>query len=74
VGTVLFFVWWSGLRPGQQSPISDLRVTDDRFALVLSQTNPGFNRKAVDTLLGRFHPVSIQERDLTNRATGRVAS
>ena len=73
VGTVLFFIWWAGLRPGLQSPMSDLRVTDDRFALVLGQTKAGFNRKAVETLLSRFHPVSIQERDITTGVTGKVA-
>jgi ActD protein len=70
VGTVLFFIWWAGLRPGLQSPTSDLRVTDDRFALVLGQTKAGSNRKAVETLLSPFHPLSIQEREM---ATGKVA-
>jgi hypothetical protein len=64
VGTVLFFIFWAGLRPGGTSPMSDLRVTDDRFALVLRPTSPGFNRSAVEALLSRFHPVSIEERDL----------
>jgi hypothetical protein len=64
VGTVLFFIFWSGLRPGLQSPMSDLRVTDDRFALVLRPAGPRFNRAAVDALLSRFHPVSIEERDM----------
>jgi hypothetical protein len=74
VGTVLFFIVWAGLRPGGQSPMSDLRVTDDRFALVLRPTSPGFNRAAVESLLSRFHPVSIEDRDiaLVTRA-GRAA-
>ena len=62
VGTVAFFIWYTGLRPGLQSPMSDLGVTDDRFALVLRQTGAGFNRSAVETLLKRFHAVSIEER------------
>jgi hypothetical protein len=73
VGTVLFFIYWSGLRPGLQSPLTDLRVTDDRFALVLGQSKAGFNRQAADTLLSRFQPVSIQERDLTPPVIGKVA-
>jgi ActD protein len=73
VGTVLFFIWWAGLRPGLQSPLSDLRVTNDRFALVVSQSKAGFNRKTAEALLSRFQPVSIQERDLTTRVTGKVA-
>jgi hypothetical protein len=53
--------------------MSDLRVTDDRFALVLSQTKAGFNRTAAEALLARFHPVSIQERDMTIGRAGQVA-
>jgi Protein of unknown function (DUF3341) len=76
VGIVLAFFVWAGLRPGRQSPMSDLRVTDDRFALVLSQTKAGFNRKAAEALLARFHPVGIHERDMVavpTRATESVA-
>ena len=72
VGTILFFIWWAGLRPGLQSPISDLRVTDDRFALVLSQAKPDFNRKNAEALLSRFQPISIQERDLTARVPRKM--
>jgi hypothetical protein len=42
--------------------MSDLRVTDDRFALVLRQTGAKFNRSAVEALLKRFHAVRIEER------------
>ena len=63
VGTVLFFLFWSGLRPGNQSPVGDLRVTDDRFALVLGQ-GAGSNRGAVETLLKTFHPIAIEERTI----------
>ena len=62
VGTVLFFFWWAGMRPGLQSAMSDTRVTDDRFALVLRQTGAKFNRSAVEALLKRFHAVRIEER------------
>ena len=66
VGTVLFFIFWAGLRPGGLSLMSDLRVTNDRFALVLRPTSAGFDRSAVETLLSRFHPVSIEERDFVS--------
>lgn len=62
VGTVLFFFWWAGMRPGRQSAMSDTRVTDDRFALVLRETGAKFNRSAVEALLKRFHAVKIEER------------
>ena len=64
VGTVLFFLVWAGLRPGNQSPVGDLRVTDDRFALVLGQQGAGSNRGAVETLLKTFHPIAIEERTI----------
>lgn len=70
VGTVLAFFWWAGLRPGLQSPMSDLRVTDDQFALVLGQAKAGPSRQSAEALLARFHPVSIIERDMTIVATG----
>jgi len=62
VGTVLFFFWWAGLRPGLQSAMTDMGVTDDRFALALRQTGAAFNRSAVDALLKRYHAVRIEER------------
>ena len=64
VGTVLFFIWWAGLRPGNASPVAGLGVTDDRFALVLRPAGPKFNRSAVETLLKRFHAVRIEDRDV----------
>jgi hypothetical protein len=74
VGTVLFFIFWAGLRPGLESPVSDLRVTDDRFALALRPAKPGFDRAAVAALLSRFHPVSIEERDIApGRRAGKAA-
>ena len=72
VGTVVAFILWAGLRPGLQSPMSDLGVTDDRFALVLGQ-KAGSSRQAIETLLGRFHPISILERELTISTPGKVA-
>jgi Ni/Fe-hydrogenase subunit HybB-like protein len=61
VGTVAAFFWATGLRPGRGSPLSDLRVTDDRFALVVG--DPA-DRAAVEGLLSPFHPVMIEERDV----------
>jgi hypothetical protein len=63
VGTVLFFIVYSGLKPGAESPVSDLRVTDDRFALVLAQSGR-LGRPGIESLLSRFHPVSIEERTI----------
>ncbi|MEO8255989.1 MAG: quinol:electron acceptor oxidoreductase subunit ActD [Acidobacteriota bacterium] len=62
VGTVAAFLWSTGLRPGRPSTLSDLRLTDDRFALVLRATGAAADRAAVERLLTPFHPVAIEER------------
>jgi hypothetical protein len=67
VGTVVAFIVWAGLKPGAVSPVSDLRVTDDRFALVLGQ-GAGFNRAAAEGLLSKFHPVAVEEREMERKA------
>jgi hypothetical protein len=64
VGTVAFFIYWAGLFPGKESSMGNLRVTDDRFALVLGQAGAGSNRSAVEMLLKQFHPVAIEERSI----------
>jgi molybdopterin-containing oxidoreductase family membrane subunit len=62
VGTVVAFLWRAGLRLGRQSPLSDLRVTDDRFAVVI---RPGKAAPvgAAEALLSRFHPLAVVHRD-----------
>jgi Ni/Fe-hydrogenase subunit HybB-like protein len=65
VGTVAAFIWWSGLRPGRRSALSDLRVTDDRFALAIGGAGAS-NRVSVEKLLAPFHPVMVIERDVTS--------
>ena len=65
VSTVAAFLWSAGLKPGRPSTLSDLRVTDDRFALVLREQGPTFDRAAAKSLLSRFHPVIIEEREPT---------
>ena len=62
VGTVAAFFWSAGLKPGRRPTLSDLRVTDDRFALVLRATGAAADRAAVEGLLSPFHPVAIEER------------
>lgn len=69
VGTVLFFIGWTGLRPGRRSPVCDLRVTDDRFALAIRPSGGRFDRAGIEALLTPFHPVHIEERDLAAGAT-----
>ena len=61
VSTVVAFLWRAGLRPGHRSVLSHLRVTDDRFALALRETDT-FDRATVEAMLSRFQPVAITER------------
>jgi hypothetical protein len=62
VSTAIAFVWLAGLRPWRQARLPGLRVTDDRFALVLRTPGATDDRVAVETLLAPFHPVAIEER------------
>jgi hypothetical protein len=64
VGTVAVFLWSTGLRPGRASALSELGVTDDRFALVLREIDGASDRAAIEALLSRFHPLSIEERSV----------
>jgi hypothetical protein len=62
VGTVAVFLWIAGLRPGRPAAWSDLRVTDDRFALVVREGG-AFDAAAVRAFLSRHLAVTIVERD-----------
>ena len=62
VGTVAAFIWAAGLRPSRVSALADLRITNDRFALVLRE-RAGFDRTRIETLVSQFHPLQIEERD-----------
>lgn len=50
------------LYPFSQKKVFD-RVTDDRFVLVLSQTDAAFNSKAALDLLARHHAIQVVEGD-----------
>jgi hypothetical protein len=70
VGTVLVFIGWAGMAPGRQSAVSDLGVTDDRFALAVRPSGGRCDRAALDALVARFQPLRVEERDLTPRRSG----
>ncbi len=73
VGTVVAFIWSSGLRPGRRSALSDLRVTDDRFALAIRESGPHSTARPSKSSSRRFHPVerrrSSSRDTLMNRRT-----
>jgi hypothetical protein len=68
VGTVAAFLWWSGLRPGRRSALSDLHVTDDRYALAIGET-AGFDRASIEKLLSQFSVGAVYDRALPDIGT-----
>ncbi len=62
LSTVFAFFLVSRLRPGKKARIMDPRVTNDRFALVLEETDAVFDPVAVGRILGQFNAVHVEER------------
>jgi hypothetical protein len=62
LSTVFAFFLVSRLRPGRQARMVDPRVTNDRFALVLEQTDAGFDAEAVGRMLREYKAVRVEER------------
>ena len=56
----LFFV--SRLFPGKQPRPIDVRVTDDRFVLVIEESDAAFDRTRVEQMLQEFHVVATEEQ------------
>lgn len=61
LGTVAAFFLVSGLRPGRAPRRSPARTTDDRFALVLAQSDAAFDAGAVRRLLDRWGVEGMEE-------------
>ncbi len=62
VGTVLTFFLVSRLRPGKRASLIRGDVTDDRFALVIEQTNATFDVRRMTALLEEHDAQQIEER------------
>ncbi len=62
VGTVLAFFVVSKLRPGKKPRVVFDRATDNRFYLVIEQSDAGFDVNKMRVLFERFHVVSMEER------------
>lgn len=62
VGTVLALCVVAGLQPWRRPDVPDPRVTDDRFALVLTADSAKLDRAGIEALMARFRPASIEER------------
>jgi len=63
VGTVLIFLGSDRLLPGRKAKIPFPGVTDDRFVLLIEETDAMFNPGKVRTLCERYHAVHIEERE-----------
>lgn len=61
VGTVLAFFLVSKLRPGKRPPVLYDGVTNDRFVLVLKQTDAAFDVHEIGKLFDQFHPLRMEE-------------
>jgi hypothetical protein len=64
VSTVFAFLLVARLRPWRKAAVIHPRVTDDRFVLLLEQTDARFDVGRVRRLLERHHAVEVEERDL----------
>ncbi|MEW5983159.1 MAG: DUF3341 domain-containing protein [Acidobacteriota bacterium] len=63
VSTVVAFFLVARLRPWRRPRLVHPRVTDDRFVLLLAQTDAGFDVARVRRLLERHHATEVCERD-----------
>jgi len=62
LATVAAFFLVSRLNPFRRVALAAPGVTNDRFALVVEQTDAGFNAPWVRGLMERFHAVHVEER------------
>jgi len=62
VSTVFAFLWVCGLYPGRKPNIIRTDVTDNRFVLVLEQSDAAFDINRVRRLFEAFNVLSVEER------------
>jgi hypothetical protein len=62
VGTVIVFLIVSGLFPWREPRLPDPAVTDNRFALVMEQTDAAFDFPAVRRMFEQLGAVEVRER------------
>ncbi|HZT29900.1 MAG TPA: DUF3341 domain-containing protein [Bryobacteraceae bacterium] len=63
LSTVLAFFGMSRLWPGRKAALLDPRVTNDRFALVLEESDAAFDVGAVERFLREHEAVRVEERE-----------
>lgn len=62
VGTVIAFLIGRRLLPGRAAKLPIAGVTDDRFALIIEETDGGFDLARAEELLARHNAIHIEER------------
>ncbi len=62
VGTVVAFLIGSRLRPGRKSVPPFAGVTNDKFVLVMEETDAAFDAARVEKMLEEFNVVHVEER------------
>lgn len=62
VGTVLTFLIISKLQPGKKPKVNFSGATDNRFVLVLEQTDAAFDIRKIRDMFQPFHLVEMEER------------
>lgn len=62
VSTVIAFLLVCRLMPGKRPKLVDRAVTDNRFVLVLEETDAVFDPEKVQRLFAGFHALQTQER------------
>ncbi len=60
--TVFVFLVLARLRPGKRAALIHPGVTDDRFVLVLEETDAQFDLRRVRSLFARFGALAVEER------------
>ena len=68
-GSVFALFAVSRLYPGKQSRIINPRVTDDRFVLVIDESDSAFDADEMNRLFREFHVVDTEERLTCGRDT-----
>jgi hypothetical protein len=62
ISTVIAFFLVGNLFPWRKPRLVHPSVTNDRFALVLEETDAAFDPQRVEEMLRRFHAVEVEER------------
>ncbi len=62
VSTVIAFLIGRGLLPGKRPKLACAGVTDNKFALVIEESNASFDIEEVSAMLNKFGVTHIEER------------